>query len=159
MKANDNKIHPEKRCATEKAVTFCDVPGHATKKDLAGVQRILVVSGRQLATPSECGLIHSWWVHKKGLLGFAPIRFVAIVRVTNLPAACLCKRASLSMLNVSSDWSSMSEPGHGQPERQRREMDEEAGLALGGGVRGELVSWGSRREPSRSRSFCMFDAK
>lgn len=77
----------------------------------------------------------------------------------DLPAACLCRRASLSMLNASSDWSSMSAPGHGEPVRQRRERAEEAGLALGGGVRGELVSWGSRREPSRSRSFCMFEAR
>lgn len=57
-----------------------------------------------------------------------------------LPAACLCSRASLSMLKVSSDCSSMSAPGHGEPERQRRERAEEAGLALDGGVRGELES-------------------
>lgn len=76
-----------------------------------------------------------------------------------IPAACLCSRASLSMLKVSSDCSSMSAPGHGEPERQRRERAEEAGLALDGGVRGELESCGSRREPSRSRSFCMFDAR
>lgn len=41
-------------------ITFCDVPWHTTKKDLAGVQRILVVSGRQLTTPGECSFIYSW---------------------------------------------------------------------------------------------------
>lgn len=76
-----------------------------------------------------------------------------------LPAACRCRRASLSMLNRSSDWSSMSAPGHGEPVRQRREMAEEAGLALEGGVRGVLESCGSRREPRRRRSFCMLDAR
>lgn len=53
----------------------------------------------------------------------------------------------------------MSAPGHGEPERQRREMAEEAGLALDGGVREELVSWGSRWELSCRRSFCMFDVR
>lgn len=63
------------------------------------------------------------------------------------------------MLNRSSDWSSMSAPGHGELVRQRRDMAEEAGLALGGGVKGELVSCGSRQEPRRRRSFCMLDAR
>lgn len=63
------------------------------------------------------------------------------------------------MLKVSSDWSSTSAPGHGEPARQRRERAEEAELVLDGGVRGELESCGSRRELSRSRSFCMFDAR
>lgn len=63
------------------------------------------------------------------------------------------------MLNRSSDGSSMSAPGHGEPARQRREIAEEAGLALDGGVKGELESCGSRREPRRSRSFCMLDAR
>lgn len=76
-----------------------------------------------------------------------------------LPAACRCRRASLSILNASSDWSSTSAPGHGEPVRQRREMTEEAGLALDGGVRGELESWGSIRDPRRSRSFCMLEAR
>lgn len=40
-------------------VTFCDVPGNATEKDLAGIQRILVVPGRQLTTPGEGGFINS----------------------------------------------------------------------------------------------------
>lgn len=63
------------------------------------------------------------------------------------------------MLKVSSDWSSTSAPGHGEPARQRRERAEDAELALDGGVRGELESCGSRRELSRSRSFCVLDAR
>lgn len=43
----------------EVTVTFCDVPGNATEKDLAGIQRILVVPGWQLTTPGEGGFIHS----------------------------------------------------------------------------------------------------
>lgn len=43
----------------EVSVTFCDVPGNAPKKDLAGIQRILVVPGRQLTTPGEGGFVHS----------------------------------------------------------------------------------------------------
>lgn len=62
------------------------------------------------------------------------------------------------MLNVSSDWSSSSAPGQGLALRQRREMAE-VGLALGGGVMGELESCGSRRELRRSRSFCMLEAR
>lgn len=47
------------------SVTFCDVPGNATEKDLARVQRILVVPWRQLTTPGERGLVHSWNVQTK----------------------------------------------------------------------------------------------
>jgi len=43
------------------------------------------------------------------------------------------------MLNVSSDWSSISEPGHGEALRQRRDTLE-VGLALEGGVMEELES-------------------
>lgn len=79
--------------------------------------------------------------------------------IINVPAACLCRRASLSMLNASSDWSSMLAPGHGELVRQRREMVDEVGLELDGGVIREPESWGSRRDPRRKMSFCMFDVR
>lgn len=60
------------------------------------------------------------------------------------------------MLKVSSGWSSRSRPGQREPVGQRRDKAE-AGLALGGGVSGEQLSWRSRREPARRRSFCMLD--
>lgn len=45
---------------SRRSSTFSDVPGHTTKKDFAGVNRILVVPGGQLTAPSERGFIHSW---------------------------------------------------------------------------------------------------
>lgn len=59
--STDNTLFSIYGCLSEAEVTitFCDVPGNAPKEDLAGVQRILVVPGRQLTTPGEGGFIHS----------------------------------------------------------------------------------------------------
>lgn len=43
----------------EVTITLCDVPGNATKKDLAGIEGVLVVPGGQLTAPGEGGFVHS----------------------------------------------------------------------------------------------------
>jgi len=49
-------------------VTFRDVPGNAPEEHLAGVQRVLVVPGRQLTAPGERGLVHSWRGEEEDIL-------------------------------------------------------------------------------------------
>lgn len=68
------------------------------------------------------------------------------------------------MPKPSSGWSRPDhrEPvGHREPGGQQRDKAEEDGLALGGGVIGELLSWCSKQEPRprRSGSFCMLDIR